>query len=103
PPPTNAPDLGFRSRRFQSLSFRLKRQSIYEGKRDFSQSASRSRPASKNLVILAQNLAHKWSRLRLVRSLDFSTVAIENVVIGRGLGQRQKHNVVVCRTSRPFA
>jgi hypothetical protein len=32
----DAPDLGFRNRRFQNVSFRFKKSSIYEGKRRFS-------------------------------------------------------------------
>jgi hypothetical protein len=31
----DAPDLGFRNRRFQNVPFRFKRQSIYEGKTRF--------------------------------------------------------------------
>jgi hypothetical protein len=31
----DAPDLGFRNHRFQNVSFRFQKQSIYEGKRDF--------------------------------------------------------------------
>jgi hypothetical protein len=34
-PHLDAPDLGFRNRRFQNVPFRFKRQSIYEGKTRF--------------------------------------------------------------------
>ena len=63
-----APDLGLRNRRFQNVPFRFKKQSFYEGKRDFVVSIASSRPASKNVLILAQFLAqNRLSSLRVLR------------------------------------
>jgi hypothetical protein len=65
----DAPDLGLRNHRFQNIAFQFEKQSIYEKKTRFWRQDSCSRMTTRNLVFLAQILAH--GRARLWHDLEF--------------------------------
>jgi hypothetical protein len=81
----DAPDLGLRNHRFQSVAFHFKANAFYEWKQVFRVKSSRSRMVSRMRLILAQILAHRHARLRLMRVSTFRPLPTENAAIAHGL------------------
>ena len=67
----DAPNLGLRNHRFQSVAFHFKANAFYEGKTGFSCEIVAVAMVSRMCLVLAQILAHGRARLRIMRVSTF--------------------------------